>query len=78
MYLQIENRLKERTIDSIRDKLEDIQEGFVAPTKKVEEEAPVTRKVTKVASPVPATETVTKTKEATDEDKVNLIASMLK
>ena len=73
-----ENRLKERTIDSIRDKLEDIQEGFVAPTKKVEEEAPVTRKVTKVASPVPATETVTKTKEATDEDKVNLIASMLK
>ena len=67
-------KLASRSIDSLRDRLEDMAEGFGA-DEPVEEPA---RTATKVASPVPVTEAVATTKEMTNETKIEFFKQLLK
>lgn len=67
-------KLASRSIDSLRDRLEDMAEGFGA-VEPVEKPA---RTVTKVASPVPVTEAVATTKEMTNETKIEFFKQLLK
>lgn len=75
----LKERLSKRTIESLKDRLEDLREeaSFVEKTIPTEKEA--ARKVTKVASPVPVKESVeTKEKETTSESKINLFSTLLR
>lgn len=67
-------KLASRSIDSLRDRLEDMAEGFGT----VEPEAKPARTVTKVASPVPTTEAAVTTKEMTNETKIEFFKQLLK
>lgn len=67
-------RLSKRSIDSLKDRLEDMQEGFNLNAETPAE--PKKRIVQKVDSPVPTTESADK-KEVTSDSKVSFLASLL-
>lgn len=67
-------KLTSRSIDSLKDRLEDLEEGFVSVK---EQEEVKERKVTKVNSPVQVAEE-TKSKKLTEKEKVNFLSSLIK
>lgn len=73
-------KLQGRSLDSLRDRLIDLSEGFLsaeAPKAPVAESEPV-RTVTKVTNPLPdVAEAKDHKKELTEKDKVNFLSSML-
>ena len=74
----LSEKLAGRSIDSLRDRLEDMKEGFTAtPVVEVVKEEPKARVITKVASPVPTTESAEK-KEMTNEGKLEFFKQLLK
>ena len=74
----LSEKLAGRSIDSLRDRLEDMKEGFAAaPVVEVAKEEPKARVITKVASPVPTTESAEK-KEMTNEGKLEFFKQLLK
>ena len=74
----LSEKLAGRSIDSLRDRLEDMKEGFTAaPVVEVAKEEPKARVITKVASPVPTTESAEK-KEMTNEGKLEFFKQLLK
>lgn len=74
----LSEKLAGRSIDSLRDRLEDMKEGFAAaPVVEVAKEEPKARVITKVTSPVPTTESAEK-KEMTNEGKLEFFKQLLK
>ena len=70
-------KLNTRSIDSLRDRLEDMKEGFVT-AKEIPTEPAAQRTVTKVASPVPVVESVREPKDFTTENTVDFLKQLLK
>lgn len=70
-------KLNTRSIDSLRDRLEDMKEGFVT-AKEIPAEPAAQRTVTKVASPVPVVESVREPKDFTTENTVDFLKQLLK
>lgn len=68
-------KLNKRSIDSLKDRLEDIQEGFDLNTPVQVEEKPA-RQVTKVVSPIPGQESVEK-KSISSTEKVSFYKNLL-
>ena len=68
-------KLSGRTIESLRDRLEDLEEGMLNITPK-EVEASAGRQVTKVKSPLATNESVEK-KELSQTEKVSMLSKLV-
>lgn len=68
-------RLNRRSLDSLKESLSDLEEGFFVPQMKQEE--PKKRTVQKIESPIKTEESVSKNKKESSSDRVNFFVGLL-